>query len=123
MFLRYPDHGFYTKEIVRKTGIGSGIVNTFLRNIHQDTILVEEIIGNVHVYKLNNELTLIKHMKIVHTLILFEQVSFVPQLLKVHDSIHTIVLYGSYASGENDSKSDVDVLLLVKEKKPVTIFS
>jgi hypothetical protein len=36
IFLKYPDHGFYTKEISRKTGIGSGTVNNFLRNIHKD---------------------------------------------------------------------------------------
>ncbi|MBU0497511.1 MAG: nucleotidyltransferase domain-containing protein [Candidatus Thermoplasmatota archaeon] len=123
LFLQHPDQGFYTKEIARKTGIGSGTVNIFLRNILQDTILTKEIIGNVHLYKLNNDHILVKQLKTVHTLLVLEQITFIPQLLQKHDAILTVVLYGSYASGENDSKSDLDVLLLVKEKKPITVFS
>jgi len=32
LFLQSPDQGFYTKEIARKTGIGSGTVNENLLN-------------------------------------------------------------------------------------------
>lgn len=122
LFLQSPDQGFYTKEIARKTGIGSGTVNVFLRNIHKDNILTKEITGNTHVYRLNNEKELTKHLKIVHTLIDFEQNKLIENLQKTNDTILSIVLYGSYANGENDSKSDIDLFLLLNEKKPVTTF-
>ena len=122
LFLQSPDQGLYTKEIARKTGIGSGTVNVFLRNIHKDNILTKEITGNTHVYRLNNEKELIKHLKIVHTLIDFEQNKLIENLQKTNDTILSIVLYGSYANGENDSKSDIDLFLLLNEKKPVNTF-
>ena len=122
IFLQYPDRGFYTKEITRQTGIGSGTVNNFLRNIQKDNILIKEIVGNVHLYKLNNELELIKHLKIVHILLEFEQYDFSGQFLKVDKTISSIILYGSHADGENDSKSDIDLLFLVNKKRSYTIL-
>jgi len=120
IFLKYPDYGFYTKEISRKTGIGSGTVNNFLRNIHKDNILTKEVVGNVHLYRLNNELELVKHLKIVHTLLEFEQHKFTDQFLKTNDTIVSLILYGSHANGENDSKSDIDLLILLNKKEPFT---
>jgi predicted transcriptional regulator len=87
LFLQSPDQGLYTKEIARKTGIGSGTVNVFLRNIHKDNILTKEIIGNTHVYRLNNEKELTKHLKIVHTLMDFEQNKLIENLQKTNDTI------------------------------------
>jgi len=58
----------------------------------------------------------------VHTLIDFEQNKLIENLQKTNDTILSIVLYGSYANGENDSKSDIDLFLLLNEKKPVATF-
>lgn len=116
IFLNNPDYSFYTKEISRKTEIGSGTVNNFLRNIHKDNILTKEIVGNVHLYRLNNELELVKQLKIFNTLLEFKNYKLIEQFLKADDTIISIILYGSHANGENDSKSDIDVLLIVNNK-------
>ena len=120
IFLQHPDHGFYTKEISRKTGVGSGTVNSFLRNIYKDHILTKEIVGNVHLYRLNNELELVKQLKIVATLLEFKQHKLTDQFLQADDTIISLILYGSHADGENDSKSDIDLLLLINKKKSFT---
>jgi len=120
IFLKNPDQRFYTKEISRKTGIGSGTVNTFLRNIHKDDILLKEIVGNVHLYRLNNELELVKHLKIVNILLEFEQHKLIDQFLKTDDTTISLILYGSHANGENDARSDIDLLIITNNKKPFT---
>jgi len=120
IFLQYPDRAFYTKELARLTGISAGTVNHFLRHIQKDNILFKEVVGNVHLYKLNNDIELIKHLKIVHTLLEFKQKDFAEQFLKVDATVTSIILYGSHANGENDSKSDIDLLFLVNKKKPYT---
>ncbi len=117
IFLHTPDRGFYTKEITRQTGISVGTVNNFLRNIQKDDILIKDVVGNVHLYKLNNELELVKHLKVVHTLLEFEQQHLTEQILKWYKSIISIILYGSHASGNNDSKSDIDLLFFINKKK------
>jgi len=120
IFLQYPERRFYTKEIARLTGIGAGTVNNFLRNIQKDNILIKEVVGNVHLYKLNNEIELIKHLKIVYVLLDFEQKHIIQQFLKLDDTIISIILYGSYANGEYASKSDIDLLFLINKKKSYT---
>lgn len=120
IFLNNPDKSFYTKEISRNTGLGSGTVNNFLKNIYKDNILKKEIVGNVHLYQLNNESEIAKQMKILNIIIELEKAKFVEEFTKDDDTIISIILYGSYANGEYDSKSDIDVLLLADKKKQFT---
>ena len=117
IFLQKPDKNFYTKQISKTTGMGAGTVNTFLRNLHKDEILKKEIIGNVHLYKLNDELPLVKQLKITNTLIEFENHKIIDKLTENDETITSIILYGSHANGENDSKSDIDLIIISKNKK------
>jgi len=120
LFLETPEQGLYTKEIARHTGIGAGTVNTFLRHIQNDDILIKEVVGNVHLYKLNNELALVKQLKIFHTLLTFTHHQLIEKLLQENNTITSIILYGSHANGENDSKSDIDILCLLHDKTSFT---
>ena len=116
IFLNNPDHPFYTKEISRNTGIGSGTVNNFLKNIHKDNILTKEIVGNVHLYNLNNESEIVKQIKILNTIINLKKINLIEEFIKNDNSILSIILYGSHANGEYDSKSDIDLLILTNKK-------
>jgi predicted nucleotidyltransferase len=120
LFLQYPDQGFYTKEIARKMTVGAGTVNIFLRNFHESDLLTKEVVGNVHVYRLNNESEIIKHLKTLHTLLEIQRYRLINQILSTNATITSIILYGSHANGENDSKSDIDLLLILNEKKSLT---
>lgn len=120
IFLKNPDQSFYTKELSRHTQVGVGTVNNFLRNLQKDDILKLEKIGNVHLYRLNNELEIVKKLKIFNTLLEFENNKLVDQFIKEDNTIISMVLYGSYANGENDSKSDIDLLLITNNKKNLT---
>jgi predicted nucleotidyltransferase len=120
IFLNNPDHSYYTKEISRNTGIGSGTVNTFLKKIYKDNILLREIVGNVHLYRLNNESEIVKQMKVLNIIIELKKIKLLEEFLKNDDTIISIILYGSYANGEYDSKSDIDLLILVNDKKQFT---
>jgi len=117
IFLKNPDRSFYTKELARQTEVGSGTVNIFLRNLYKDGLLKKEIIGNVHLYRLNDELTLVKQLKITNTLLEFEKHKVIDQLINNSETIISIILFGSHANGENDSKSDIDLLIFTKNKK------
>ena len=120
IFLNNPDHSFYTKEISRNTRIGSGTVNNFLKNIYKDNILNREIVGNVHLYNLNDESEIVKQMKILNTIINFKKNKLTEEFLKNDNTIISIILYGSHADGEYDSKSDIDLIILVNKKKQFT---
>ena len=120
IFLQNPKTGFYTKELARKTKIGAGTINTFLKNIHEDKILNKEIIGNVHLYSLNNENEIVKQLKILNTILEITKYKLTEKILKKDDTLTSMILYGSHANGENDEKSDIDLLIISSNKANFT---
>jgi predicted nucleotidyltransferase len=59
-------------------------------------------------------------MKTLNTIINFKKNKLTEEFLKNDDTIISIILYGSYANGEYDSKSDIDLIILVNKKKQFT---
>lgn len=119
-FLHSPDQSYYTKDIARRLNVSPGSVNSFLRALHEDNLLHKEVIGNVHLYKLNNDNLITRQLKIIDTLLQLQRLKITDLLLEGNDTILSIILYGSHANGENDAKSDLDILLILQEKKPLT---
>ena len=117
LFLRNPTTPFYVKEIARRLQVSSSSVSNFLNPMEKDGIFKKEIVGNTHLYRLNNELELIKKLKVFHTLLEVQNANLVESIKKKDETIISIVLYGSHASGENDERSDLDLLILSNQKK------
>ena len=51
-----------------------------------------------------------------------QELGFVDKLLEIDDNIISIALYGSFATGEYDEKSDIDVLLIAPKKPDLIEF-
>jgi len=120
ILLQNPKTNIYTKELSRKTKMGSGTINTFLKNIHQDQLLNKEIVGNVHLYSLNNENNIVKQLKILNTIIEITKYKLIEKITRKDKEITSLVLYGSHANGENDEKSDLDLLIISQNKANFT---
>ena len=117
LFLRNPTTPFYVKEVARKLKVSSSSVSNFLNRMQKDNIFKKEIAGNTHLYRLNNELGIVKKLKVFHTLVEIQDVNLVKLFKEKDETIISIVLYGSHASGENDEKSDFDLLMISNQKK------
>ena len=116
-FLENCDSFFYVNETAQKLSVSPASVSRFLKNLEKDGVVIKKKVGNVLSYKLNNELSLVRQLKIVVFLLKLEEIDFVKKLLDIDDSIVSVVVYGSYASGNYDEKSDVDFLVISGRKK------
>lgn len=107
-----PDKSFYTKEIIRLTGMGVATIKRELDRMLAAGILSLTKIGNQHHYQANPECP-----------IYFELLGIVKKtfgvtdvikaaLLPVMDQIDFAFVYGSMAKGEETSNSDVDVMII-----------
>lgn len=67
-FLNNPNSEFYVKELSRKLDMSSGTVSTFMRNIEKDKLFLKKTIGNVHLYKLNQENKIVSELIKIHEL-------------------------------------------------------
>lgn len=115
-FLENPGYAFYVNETAQKVKVSSGSVSKFLKELERDRVVKKRKIGNSLLYELNDELLIVKQLKVLVFLLKLEEFDIVKKFLKEDEGINSIVVYGSYASGENDEKSDLDLLIISNKK-------
>ena len=103
----------YVKELSRILNVSPGTANYYLRFYRNKGILNERKKGNLLLYSLTDNV-LTRQLKIFY--ILDRMYPFVLEFFK-QNSITSIILYGSAASGIYDIHSDVDILIISQQKE------
>lgn len=109
------------RDIARKAKIGVATSKMCLDYLKEKEIVKRDIIGRTHLYYLNLDNFVAKHIKIINSLSTIKDSGLVEELLKNYNAITSIVLYGSSARGEDDSKSDIDILII--SRRPIKLRS
>lgn len=117
------DNELSLREIARRSGVGPGTAKISLEYLHQNQIATQKILGNLHLFRLNPENFLARQLKIFSSLMEINSSDLVQEILSQQEmaGIISISLYGSVAKGNDDSHSDID-LLVISRKKTKTIF-
>jgi hypothetical protein len=106
----------YLKELSRILNISPGICSKTLRELLKLEILEKRSLGREHYYKLaNNYLT--NELKRFIGLFTIHEAGLVHKITETFDKPTSIVLYGSYATGEFNEKSDIDILVITSKKQ------
>jgi len=106
------DQSFYTNEIVRLAGMGTGAVYRELKKLAAAGLLTETKIGNQARYQANPDTPVFTELRglIVKTFGVADHLR--QALAPVANQIGVAVIYGSMARGTEDVDSDVDLLLI-----------
>ncbi len=125
-----PEKSFYTKEIIRLTGMGVATIKRELERMTAAGILTLTKIGNQHHYQVNPECPIYRELiaivektmpgtdKFVIDDRLIVSQAALAKLARRHH-IHRLALFGSAARGELKADSDIDILVeFEKEKAP-----
>lgn len=118
-FLQNPTGQFYVRELAEKLGLSPSKVSVASRALELQGILKSEERGLAKFYRLNNDAPLVKAFKVVHSLAKLSEAKLVEKLLERDPSIISIAVYGSYASGTNDEKSAIKLLVISQKEKEV----
>jgi predicted nucleotidyltransferase len=113
-FLVRQHSPLYEREISRKSGLSIGAVSQALNEFFAVELVNRQKKGRMYFYEVNHTKSLVKQFKIFLTI--FE---LNPLLLKIQEKCERIVLYGSCAFGTDFNESDVDLLIITREKKDV----
>jgi predicted nucleotidyltransferase len=116
-FLKNPTTQFYIKELSRILEISPRSALEAMKMFGSENILIKEVIGLAHLYRLNNELPLVKSLKRMHILFLLHENELVEKAMTVDENMISLVLYGSYSSGDNDERSDLDLIVITQMDK------
>jgi len=110
-FLLETSTSVHVKEAARKAGVSQGTASRTLDFLRKAGVAEADSIGNLKRYRLADS-PLMRELKILAGLTRLDDLRAVERFLEEDGSIATIALYGSFASGEFDSRSDMDLLIV-----------
>lgn len=111
-FLLYPTEKTYLKELAKKLKISPRSVKIYCDIFEKEGIIIREIKGNMHIFKTNNDNFRVRELKRAYFINLLAELN----IEKIAEESASIAIYGSYASGNYDEKSDIDILVIGNEK-------
>ncbi len=116
-FFSSPNERFYLREMARLLNMSPMTLKRSLDALLKDDLIVREEIKNQILYRANTDSQSYRFAKISYNLSWLEKNSIVESLIESVPGTSSIVLYGSYAKGENDRHSDIDLLIISSAKE------
>lgn len=111
-FVVHPSEEIHVKRLARELDISSGSASRLLSEFHGAGLLTRRKEANALLYSLDNENPIIHQLKRLNTIMLLADGMVGEKFLEIDDTIISIAIYGSHASGENHRYSDIDVLII-----------
>lgn len=115
-FIDNPYGEVYLRELAKKTKLSPFAVKKYADLLLKQNLILEERKANLRYFKANIGSLYFRHLKISFNIDLLLKSGLVEYLQDNIANVSSIVLFGSMAKGEDDEKSDVDILIIGKEK-------
>ena len=106
------DERYHVRELARMTGISAGSLHRELKALADAGLLIREEVGNQVLYRADQNCEIFDELASI-----FRKTTGLASLLRdeldaISDKIDIAIVFGSIASGRQNSSSDVDVLVL-----------
>jgi len=109
-FFLNPHEALYVNEMARLLSLDPGNLIKKLSELEREGILISEFRGHQRYYRLNSDYSFLKEYKAI-----FAKTFGVESMIKKSfalPGIRQLILFGSYARGEMEPESDVDILVV-----------
>jgi len=108
----HSDESFYLRQIVRATGVGLGPVQRELKQLTDVGIIRRSVQGRQVYYRANPDSPIFKELKSLITKTAGVAETVQSALAPIADRISVALVYGSIAKGEENQRSDIDLLVV-----------
>ncbi len=112
LFIENPYERYYLREASRILDISPMTVKRALDILVHERLILREEYKNQILYRANMDSAAFKHLKTAYNLAWLEEKNIVDYLRERLPGLSSLVLYGSFAKGENDADSDIDLLAI-----------
>ena len=111
-----PNKNFHIRMLEKETGFSTTAVIDSLNELKKyEIVKVEETPLTTNI-KADMESGAYRFYKLVFNLYRLKRYRFVDKLIEAYNNPETIVLFGSFAKGEDIEKSDIDILIISSYK-------
>jgi predicted nucleotidyltransferase len=114
-FFLHPEGSFYLRELERMTGEDYKSISNELRNLETIGLLHSNKSGNMKYFRLNQDFLFFNELKSIFFKTM-GAAALLKQVLNDIEVIESAFIYGSYASGTENDKSDIDLMVIGKCK-------
>jgi len=115
-FLENPSQRLFGAEVAKATKLSAGAVHKHLAGLEKEGLLVSSSKGRMKFFEFNRGNPAARHLKIAYTLSSPPMQALACSAGAVENV--EVFLYGSAARGEDDEKSDWDILVLHTGERP-----
>lgn len=117
LFINNPYDRYYLREASRILDISPMTVKRAFDILVSERLLLREEFKTHTLFRANMDSLAFVHLKIAYNLAWFEQEKLVEFIQEKIPGLSSLVLYGSFANGQNDMSSDIDLLAIAPLKK------
>jgi len=112
---RNPSREFYLREIAEILSVSTGGCHNILGELNEMNLVTKRQSGRNTYFMINGENPSIRHFKIFSNIQELQDI-----VMKIQDHVIKITLYGSCATGEDTSESDIDIFIITEDTKKVS---
>lgn len=112
-----PANSFHIKQVARIIEASPASVSTAVKYFEKEGLLLKEEKGLAHIYRLNADNSIVIPLKKAYGLALVLSSKPAEKFLEIDPKIISLALFGSYAKGNFDEKSDIDFLVVTPSRK------
>jgi len=107
-FILNPSQEIHLKELSRRLKISPRSAKIYCDLFEKEEILISERKGNLRIFSLNNDSFAVKELKKTYYTVFLKELG----IENICKKCVSLAIYGSFASGEFDEKSDLDLLVV-----------
>lgn len=115
-FLENPYEEYYLRELAKKLKLSPFAIKKYCDILVREDIIKEERKANLRFFCANASSLFFKQLKISFNINLILKCGLLNFLKENIANVSSIILFGSMAKGEDSKESDVDILVIGKEK-------
>lgn len=115
-FFDNPYKEFYLRELAKKIKLSPFAIKKYMDIFIREGLVLEERKANLRYFKANVNDLFFKQLKIAFSIRKIKQSGLISDILEKMANVSSIVLFGSVAKGEDDENSDIDIVVIGKEK-------
>lgn len=117
LFMEEPQRQYNVREVARLTGLTPTTSSKYLRKLLKDGFLIKKKNRNMLLYSAHTESQSFRDFKIYYNIKKIRYSGLIEFIEKELNYPEAIILFGSYAKGENAKNSDIDLFILSESKK------
>lgn len=116
IFFREPFRKFYLREAAKIAKVSTQTAKLQLDWLARNEFLKKETLGNLYLFKANYGSQSFRYFKIAFNIFELEKSGLIEYLRGKYE-INSLVVFGSFAKGEDTPESDIDILLITNSKE------